>query len=232
MWNTQWLSNPPVPPKLQRLNPVLATGWLTFSFLFLHAFSPPVDGGHLRLEGEVVVPDVLQLLLKERDPLQTVHLLQVSWGGQWKAHFQLHPPSSPNYCAPFDQKRFGSQWSASKTNCCADRLALTHLEAPLVHARRPCMVVPVLAVVGVALLVVLMAWRRRPSVTLGRRRHFGVRRADLGDGRLGGALHHRLVFAVTAVGWMTHTHKKKNKAQMNNPQIPPINLPYVWRIRV
>lgn len=52
-------------------------GRLTFSFLFLHAFSSPVDGGHLRLEGEVVVPDVLQLFLKERDPLQTVHLLQV-----------------------------------------------------------------------------------------------------------------------------------------------------------
>lgn len=57
-----------------------------------------------------MVPDVLQLLLKERDPLQTVHLLQVR-----------------------------------------------HLEAPLVHARRPCMVVSVLAVVGVALLVILMA---------------------------------------------------------------------------
>lgn len=83
------------------------------------------------------------------------------------------------------------------------------------------MVVPVLAVVGVALLVVLMACRRRPSVTLWRGRHFGVRRADLGDGRLGGALHHRLVFAVTAVGWMT---QKKNKAQMKNPQIPQINL--------
>lgn len=65
-------------------------GWLTFSFLFLHAFSPPVDGGHLRLEGEVVVPDVLQLLLKERDPLQTVHLLQVSWGGQWKGALQVY----------------------------------------------------------------------------------------------------------------------------------------------
>lgn len=33
--------------------------WLTFSFLFLHAFSSPVNRGHLRLEGEVVVPDIL-----------------------------------------------------------------------------------------------------------------------------------------------------------------------------
>lgn len=37
-------------------------------------------------------------------------------------------------------------------------------------------------------------------MTLGGRRHFGVWRAALGDGRLGGALHHRLVFAVAAVG--------------------------------
>lgn len=50
---------------------------LTFPFLLLHAFSPSVNGGHLRFEGEVVVPDVLELLLKKRDPLQTAHLLQV-----------------------------------------------------------------------------------------------------------------------------------------------------------
>lgn len=51
---------------------------LTFPFLLLHAFPPSVDGGHLGLEGEVVVPDVLQLLLKERNSLQTAHLFQVS----------------------------------------------------------------------------------------------------------------------------------------------------------
>lgn len=52
---------------------------LTFPFFLLHAFPSSVNRGHLRLEGEVVVPDVLQLLLKKRDPLQTAHLLQVSW---------------------------------------------------------------------------------------------------------------------------------------------------------
>lgn len=36
-------------------------------------------------------------------------------------------------------------------------MILTHLEAPLVHTRRSCMVVSVLAVVSVALLMILMA---------------------------------------------------------------------------
>ena len=52
---------------------------LTFPLFLLHALPTAVDGGHLGLEGEVVVPDVLQLLLQEGDTLQTVHLLQVRW---------------------------------------------------------------------------------------------------------------------------------------------------------
>lgn len=47
-------------------------------------------------------------------------------------------------------------------------VTLTHLEAPLVHTWRSSMVVPVLGVVGVALLVILMARRWGSSVTLGR----------------------------------------------------------------
>ncbi len=52
--------------------------WLTLSFLLFHALSSSVNRGHLRFEGEVVVPDVLQLFLKKWNPLQTVHLFQVS----------------------------------------------------------------------------------------------------------------------------------------------------------
>lgn len=81
----------------------------------------------------------------------------------------------------FNRLNFFSQPQSNKsdsdvneTQCRIDRLVLTHLEAPLVHARRPCMVVSVLAVVGVALLVIFMAWRWRSSVTFGWRRHFGV----------------------------------------------------------
>lgn len=51
---------------------------LTFPLLLLHAFSSSVNGGHLRLQGQVVVPDVLEFLLKERDSLQAAHLLQIS----------------------------------------------------------------------------------------------------------------------------------------------------------
>ncbi len=42
---------------------------LTLSLFLLHALASPVDGGHLRFEQEVVIPDVLQFLLKERYPL-------------------------------------------------------------------------------------------------------------------------------------------------------------------
>ena len=59
---------------------------LTFPLFLLHAFPAAVDGGHLGLEGEVVVPDVLQLLLQEGDALQAVHLLQVRWEQERRAH--------------------------------------------------------------------------------------------------------------------------------------------------
>lgn len=57
----------------------MRTKALTLSLLLLHALPSPVDGGHLRFEQEVVIPDVLQLLLKECYPLQTAHLFQVRW---------------------------------------------------------------------------------------------------------------------------------------------------------
>ena len=59
---------------------------LTFPLFLLHALPAAVDGGDLRLEGEVVVPDVLQLLLQEGDALQAVHLLQVRCENERRTH--------------------------------------------------------------------------------------------------------------------------------------------------
>lgn len=82
------------------------------------------------------------------------------------------------------------------------RVSLTHLEAPLVHAGRPSVVVSVLVLLAVALLVILMAGRRGTPVTLGRRGGLHVGGVVvLGDGRLGRALSHSLIFAVATVGW-------------------------------
>lgn len=83
------------------------------------------------------------------------------------------------------------------------RVLLTHLEAPLVHAGRPSVVVSVLVLLTVALLVILMAGRGGTPVTLGRRGGLHVGGGVLGDGRLGCALSSSLIFAVATVGWRT-----------------------------
>jgi len=51
----------------------------TFSLLFLESLPPSVDGRHLRLQGHVVLPDVLKLLLQEGDPLGAGHAVQLVW---------------------------------------------------------------------------------------------------------------------------------------------------------
>ena len=78
----------------------------------------------------------------------------------------------------------------------------THLEAPLVDARRAAVVVPVVQVVRLPGLLVLMAGRGSPPGTLGGdggRLQLRVSEALQGGG-LGHALRQGLVLAVAAVG--------------------------------
>lgn len=53
-------------------------GLLTFSLLLLQPLPASVDGRHLRLQAQVVLPDLLQLLLQEGDPLCTGHPVQLT----------------------------------------------------------------------------------------------------------------------------------------------------------
>lgn len=50
---------------------------LTFALLLLQSLPAPVDRRHLGLEAHVVLPDLLQLVLKEGDPLGARHAVQV-----------------------------------------------------------------------------------------------------------------------------------------------------------
>lgn len=69
-------------------------GFLTFSLLLLQPLPASVDGRHLRLQAQVVLPDLLQLLLQEGDPLRTGHPVQLTWGGG--AEFQSKSRTGAN----------------------------------------------------------------------------------------------------------------------------------------
>lgn len=56
--------------------------FLTFSLLLLQPLPAPVDGRHLRLQAQVVLPDLLQLVLQEGDPLCAGHSVQLTWGDE------------------------------------------------------------------------------------------------------------------------------------------------------
>lgn len=56
--------------------------FLTFSLLLLQPLPASVDGRHLRLQAQVVLPDLLQLLLQEGDPLCAGHSVQLTWGDE------------------------------------------------------------------------------------------------------------------------------------------------------
>lgn len=51
----------------------------TFSLLLLQPLPAAVDGRHLRLEAQVVLPHLLQLVLQEGDPLRAAHAVQLTW---------------------------------------------------------------------------------------------------------------------------------------------------------
>lgn len=51
---------------------------LTFSLFLLQPLSAPVNGRHLRLQGQVVLPDLLELLLQEGDPLCAGHSVELT----------------------------------------------------------------------------------------------------------------------------------------------------------
>lgn len=61
-----------------RCRPARPGRLLTFSLLLLQPLSAPVDGRHLRLEAQVVLPDLLQLVLQEGDPLSAGHPVQLA----------------------------------------------------------------------------------------------------------------------------------------------------------